>query len=68
MGSQQAKTQQPIQRPRNFFSATATFVPFALFFLNLFHYIWRDEDLVSGLLITNMLNALYLLWSRYAGL
>jgi hypothetical protein len=68
MSSRQTKTQQPVERSHNFFSATATFVPFALFSLNLFHYIWRDEDLISGLLITNMLNALYLLWSRYAGL
>jgi len=60
-------SQQP-SRTNSFLSRTTTFVPFALLILNLFHYVYYDEAMIPRLLITNMLNAVWLLWSRYAGL
>jgi hypothetical protein len=59
--------QQPV-RNNSFLSRTTTFVPFALFILNLFHYVYYDKGLIPRLLITNMLNAVWLLRSRHAGL
>ena len=59
---------QQSARTNSFLSRTTTFVPFALFILNLFHYVYYDEALIPRLLVTNMLNAVWLMWSRYAGL
>lgn len=60
-------SQQPV-RNNSFLSKTTTFVPFALVVLNLFHYVYYDETLIPRRLITSMLNAVWLIWGRYAGL
>ncbi|CAG7562050.1 unnamed protein product [Fusarium equiseti] len=59
-------SQQP-SRNNSFLSTTTTLVPFALLILNLFHYVYYDEALIPRLLITNVLNAIWLESYEHSG-